>query len=100
MEPVQGGRRIGDMTREEILRQYNINEHGIIISPGKFEGEMIYMPHFYEAYLNGEANYLQDGGISIPIEKKEREEFPELGSKRRKVVAFDISDDGFIWERR
>ncbi len=88
------------MTREEILRQYNINEHGVIQSPGKFEGEMLYMPHFWECHLNGESNTNQDGSFSVPIEKGEREIFPELGSKRRKVVNFDIDDNGFVWESR
>ena len=88
------------MTRKEILKQYSINEDGVILSPGKFEGEMLYMPHFWEAYLNGESNTLQDGSLSIPIESGEREMFPELGSKRRKVVRFNIDDNGFVWESR
>ncbi len=87
------------MTREEILKQYNVNEDGVIQSPGKFEGEMLYMPHFWEAYLNGESNTLQDGSLSIPIEKREREMFPELG-KRKKVVRFNIDENGFVWESR
>ena len=87
------------MTREEILKKYSINESGVITSPGKFEGEMLYMPHFWECYLNGESNTLQDGSLSVPIEKKEKEMFPELG-KRKKVVRFNIDDNGFIWESR
>ena len=87
------------MTREEILKQYNINGDGVIVSPGKFEGEMLYMPHFWEAYLNGESNTLQDGSLSSPIESGEREMFPELG-KRKRVVRFNIDDKGFVCENR
>ncbi len=87
------------MTREEILKQYNVNEDGVIESPGKFEGEMLYMPYFLDLSFMGWANTLQDGSFSIPIENKEREMFPELG-KRKKVVRFNIDDNGFVWESR
>ena len=38
------------MNKKEILEKYEIkvNEHGIIVSPGKFEGEMFYVPYFYD----------------------------------------------------
>jgi len=32
---------------------YQTNERGMITSPGKFEGEMIYMPYFYDMMLDG-----------------------------------------------
>ena len=41
------------MTREEILQNFDVNQHGIICNPGKFEGEMLYTPHFYDVILNG-----------------------------------------------
>ena len=87
------------MTREEIIKHYKVNEYGIVERPGKFEGEMLYIPYFYGIYLDGWHNVLQDGSISIPIEKREKEMFPELG-KRKKVVRFNIDEEGFVWESR
>jgi hypothetical protein len=87
------------MTRDKILKQYDVNEHGIITSPGKFEGEMLYMPHFYDLYMNGMYNSNDDGSFSIPIEKREKEMFPEIG-KRKRVINFDIDENGFVWESR
>jgi hypothetical protein len=40
-----------ELAREQIRRDYNVDEYGIIISPGKFEGSQEYMPFFYELYL-------------------------------------------------
>ena len=31
------------MTRAEVLGQYHVDERGVIRSPGKFEGEMVYV---------------------------------------------------------
>lgn len=84
------------MTRKDIEEQYQI-EHGIICSPGKFEGEAIYVPHFWEAYLNGCAD--RDNGtiVGFDITAEDRAEFPELG-KRRRTVRLVQRDDGFICE--
>jgi len=38
------------MTREQITSEYNIDDNGIIRNPGKFEGEMLYVPYFWDAY--------------------------------------------------
>ena len=32
---------------------YDVNEYGIITSPGKFEGEMAYVPYFWDLVLEG-----------------------------------------------
>ena len=40
------------MTRQDIENAYEVRD-GIICSPGKFEGEAVYAPYFWEAYLNG-----------------------------------------------
>jgi len=41
------------MTREEILQNFAVNKYGIITNPGKFEGEPLYAPHFYDMILDG-----------------------------------------------
>jgi hypothetical protein len=40
------------MTRVDIEMDYKV-VNGRIRNPGKFEGEMLYVPYFWEAYLNG-----------------------------------------------
>ena len=66
----------------------------VILSPGKFEGEMIYMPYYYGVYLEGGAD---DSGNAIKIEitKEDREIFPEL-PKNKKYIKFVITDQGFV----
>ena len=77
-----------------ILNQFKIRK-GRIVSPGKFEGERIYMPWFYEQYLNGCAD---DNGqaITVAITQDDKIAFPEL--KRRNRVRFRICDQGFVTE--
>ena len=68
----------------------------VIRSPGKFEGEMIYMPYYYGVYLEGGAD---DSGNAIKVEitKEDREIFPEL-PKNKKYIKFVITDQGFVEE--
>ena len=83
------------MTRQEIEAQYNV-VNGRIRTLGKFEGEMVYVPHFWDAYLNGGADR-EDGeilGFDITVEDKA--EFPEL--RRRRTIKLYQRDDGFVCE--
>lgn len=84
------------MTREEIEKQFNVKD-GRIVSPGKFEGEMVYLPFFWEMFLDGAADNDDGKVISIKIEPKDREMFPELGT-RQKRVRFYETDQGFVTE--
>lgn len=83
------------MNRKEILDNYSIDKDGFITSPGKFEGEMLFVPHFYDIYLNGGAD---DNGkiISIEISAEDRAEFPEI-PKRAKKIKLYVSDSGFVY---
>ncbi len=83
------------MTREETLQHYKINAAGIITTPGKFEGEAVYMPHVYEVFMDGCAD--DDGNnILVAITDEDRSEFPEL--EDRETVYFTVRDDGFVCE--
>lgn len=93
------------MNRIEILTWYDVNEHGIITSPGKFENDMLYAVHFWDLALEfGEDETIYDGGdtsISLfHISPNDRMAFPELG----KVEWLGIYEDsqGFVhvleWE--
>ena len=84
------------MTREEILEDHDVNELGIIVGPGKFEGEMLYVPHFWDIYLDGWAD--RDDGVVLgfDVQPEDKEQFPEL--KRRRTVKLYQRDDGFVCE--
>lgn len=68
------------MTRAEVLAIYNVNEKGIITSPGKFELAPIFLPAFWESVLHGFANEGKDGNALINVGDEDRKEFPELGT--------------------
>lgn len=84
------------MTRKDILETYKVNEYNIIRSPGKFEGEMLYMPYFYDEYLNGMADVIEDDLITFYVDDADLKEFPELENQNR--VCFYVNDDGFVTE--
>ena len=92
------------MTREEILSAYKVNEHGMITSPGKFEGEMIYAPYFYELWNEGDGEDIymdngEDGGeiifTSFKVSDEDRATFPELEGVEE--IRFHESDTGFVY---
>ncbi len=83
------------MTRKEALERYRVKD-GRIQDPGKFQGEMIYVPVYWEAGLEGLAD--EDTGtlyiFNLGLEDKI--EFPELIGKRK--LRLRESDVGFIYE--
>lgn len=83
------------MTRKQIEAQYKI-ENGIIRSPGKFEGEAVYVPHFWDIYLNGFADSDDGTALGFDVLPEDKVEFPEL--KRRRCVKLMERDDGFVVE--
>lgn len=85
------------MTRAEVMKHYRTDAHGRIISPGAFEGEMIYLPHYWEAFMDGMVDFERGDVLGFYIEDDERREFPELGKRRRTVKLYQRSD-GFIIE--
>jgi hypothetical protein len=84
------------MTRAQIELDYTVDDHGRINSPGKFEGEMVYMPYFWDAYLDGFADDDDGETLSFNITPEDREQFPELGCRR--TLQLYVRDDGFVCE--
>jgi hypothetical protein len=85
------------MTRKQVIEGYGpINERGVFASPGKFEGENAYVAIAYDAMLNGFADEHEDGSFSVEVEATDRQEFPELGHKRR--IRCIETDQGFVCE--
>jgi hypothetical protein len=83
------------MTRQEILENYDVRD-GIIVSPGKYEREWIYAPHYHQLFLEGESEENSDGDIVFSVLDEDREDFPELGDKQD--VLFRETDNGFWLE--
>ena len=83
------------MTRQEILDRYTLRD-GIIVSPGKFEGEMLYVPYFWEQYIDGGADEDDGDIISFTVTEDDVREFPEL--EGTSVVRLVVNDQGFVME--
>jgi hypothetical protein len=83
------------MTRKEIETTYHV-VNGRITSPGQFEGEAIYVPHFWDIFLNGFADRDDGNTLGFDVTQEDKQEFPEL--KRRRTVKLYQRDDGFVCE--
>lgn len=73
---------------------YRLNDHGLITSPGKFEGEMYYVPQLWEEVLNGFAAEMNDGSARIELGAEDWQRFPEL--RGWDYVRLYESDSGFV----
>lgn len=89
------------MTRKEIESEYTV-ENGIIRSPGKFEGEPVYAPDFYDAAMDGcgeDLAYMDDGWgeftTLIAIEDSDRKEWPEIDHSEMFALVTE-SNQGFV----
>ena len=83
------------IVRQQIESEFMFHIPSYVIrSPGKFEGEMIYMPYYYGVYLEGGADEDNDV-IKVEITDEDRIIFPEL-SKRKKYIKFVITEQGFV----
>lgn len=83
------------MTRKEIEQEYDV-VNGIIRSPGRFEGAPVYVPYFYDIYLNGGADRDDGRVLGFDVTAADKAEFPEL--KGRRTVKLVEQDIGFVVE--
>lgn len=86
------------MTREEIFRDYKV-VNGAIRSPGKFEGERVYVPYFWELFLDGFAEEDDGDILTFTITQEDLDEFPELVEDKYAVgdeLYLRERDDGFV----
>lgn len=77
------------MTREQCLEAIN--------SPGKFEGEPVYAPYFYDAMLDGDGEWINDVVQRFDVTDDERKMFPELEDCKQVDLLED--SDGFVYVR-
>lgn len=76
MECDRGGR--DKLSRSDITGRYKV-EVGRIQDDGPFQGQMLYVPYFWEAYLRGDAHDVSyDGVVLFGIHAEDLREFPEL----------------------
>jgi len=77
--------------------EYNVKD-GLITSPGKYERQPIYTPHFDRIWLDGGEDdiILIDGrpAAVVVVTDKDREKFPELNDAYAILVSEDES--GFV----
>ena len=93
-----------NITEIDELEKLYSTKNGIIFSPGKFEGEPIYVPYFWEILLNGcysdddeyDENDILISSI-ISIDEIDKRFFPELEGYS-KIVLWE-SDQGFVYHR-
>lgn len=78
--------------------EYECDEQGRITSPGKFEGEMCYLPYFYDLAMCGEGELdEEDGTFTVDIQPDDRELFPQLAADQESVTMIE-SESGFVYE--
>ena len=88
------------MNRDEILKQFKTNERGGIADPGKFEGEMLYVPYFYDKGMEGMADediQIAEGESAwiFTLTPEDHELVPELGEATELAIRND--SNGFIY---
>ena len=82
------------MTRDDITKEYTI-ENGVIRTPGKFEGEMLYVPYFWDSALLGESDLDTGCAFFFVIDELDRAQFAELGTAYGIMLA--ESENGFVY---
>lgn len=69
--------------------RYKTHDNAVISSPGKFEGEMIYVPYLWEqSAFNPE---------EFEITDEDRKLFPEIPAETKTIYLYE-NDDGFVSE--
>ena len=79
------------------IRETYTTVNGRITSPGKFEGQPIYVPWFWEQGLNGCADRDNGRTYGFDITADDRATWPELAANRR-TVKLQEDGQGFVRE--
>lgn len=87
------------MTSEQLTNDSKRAGYLAIVSrAGKFEGEPIYTPYYWEALMDGMADQTDDDADYFDVTDEDRELFPELAGAKR--VAIHEDDNGFVYCER
>ena len=83
------------MTLDEITNTYQTRD-GVIVSPGKFEGEPVYVPYFWDAFPPDWVEDEDDDGVLIfKVSAEDRAAFPGMLDGVREVRLRE-DDNGFV----
>lgn len=83
------------MTRAEIETEYRV-ENDIIRSPGKFEGESVMAPYFYDLFLAGMSDDEHENYSAFDLTDDDRQAFPGLIPEDATLARLHHHDNGFI----
>lgn len=83
------------LTRAQIETEYDV-ENDIIRSPGKFEGESVMAPYFYDLFLCGMSDDEHEDFSAFDITEEDRAAFPGLIHKDATIARLYHHDSGFI----
>ncbi len=84
--------------RQQLEKVYNVNSAGIIESPGRYEGEKIYVPYFYEAPLDRKPDIREVGMIGFIVNREDAELFPEFLKEGEIVKIHLATSAGTVYE--
>jgi hypothetical protein len=83
------------MNRKEILETYDVNDKGVIQTPGMFERQMLYAPYFHELFMDGGGYEDFDNDlVYFDVNDEDIKEFPELFGVKHIALHFDYQ--GFV----
>jgi predicted nucleic acid-binding Zn-ribbon protein len=93
-----------DDPRKAVIDDYDVDESGVITTPGRFEGGMIYEPYFWDTITNASSDYdIEDtDGIvhsMVSIMQEEYGYFPELveDGKPAECIHMYVDENGFVF---
>lgn len=84
--------------RQQLEETYKVNPVGIIESPGKYEGEKIYVPYFYEAWLDRKADFQEAGTLGFIVNHEDAELFPEFLKEGEIVRIYHATSANAVYE--
>ena len=78
------------------LSEFNVDQYGLICDPGKFEREPLYIPYYWDLFLDGCADF-EDDYIKFEITIEDVKKFPELEDDLNKFIYLWSDSNGFIY---
>ncbi|MBI5931753.1 MAG: hypothetical protein HY862_20755 [Chloroflexi bacterium] len=82
------------MNRELVFTMFQVDDAGIIRSPGPFEGQNLYIPYFWYLHISGYRENVQEGIVIFRVRMEDRAQFPELSD--REIVQLTQQENGTI----
>lgn len=85
------------VNRAAITEAFTVNSHGRIMSLGKFAGQRLYVPYFWNKVIEGwQDDEDEDGTPVFYVTEEDRAEFPEIPRKVSQIRLVEQEDGGVI----